>query len=64
MLKKLKRIVLTEEQIDREIYKIQNLIKIYEKVDKKTNKEQVLMYLNGKLDTLNWIKEVEDIWKH
>lgn len=64
MLKKLKRIVLTEEQIDREIYKIQNLIKIYEKVDKKTNKEQVLMYLNGKLESLNWIKEVAIIWKH
>ena len=55
MIEKVKTVILTEEQINREISRIQNLIKMY----KKTDKEEVLMYLKGKLETLNWIKEVQ-----
>lgn len=52
MLEKLKTIVLTEEQVDREIYRIQNLIQV-------SDTEEALMYLNGKLESLNWIKKVQ-----
>ncbi len=55
MEEKLKTIILTEEQINKEISRIQNLIKMY----KKTDKGNVLMYLKGKLETLNWVKEVQ-----
>lgn len=55
MNEKLKTIILTEQQVNREIYRIQNLVGIY----KKTGKEEVLMYLKGKLETLNWIREVK-----
>lgn len=54
MIEKVKTIILMGEQIDIEICRIQNLIEIYKKQDK----EKVLMFLNGKLETLKWIKEV------
>ena len=51
----MKTIVLTEEQIEIEIYRIKELIEIY----KKTDKKEMLIYLDGKLESLNWIKEVQ-----
>ena len=55
MIEKVKTIILMEEQIEKEIYRIQSLIEVYKKADK----EEVLMYLKGKLETLNWVKEVQ-----
>jgi hypothetical protein len=54
MRERLKTIILIEDKIDAEIDRTERLIKLYEK----NNKENVLMYLKGVLETLKWIKEV------
>ncbi|CDB32115.1 unknown [Clostridium sp. CAG:575] len=54
MRERLKTIILIEDKIDAEIDRTERLIKLYEGNDK----ENVLMYLKGVLETLKWIKEV------
>ena len=54
MRERLKTIILIEDKIDAEIDRTERLIKLYEK----NNKENVLMYLKGELETLKCIKEV------
>lgn len=54
MRERLKTIILIEDKIDAEIDRTERLIKLSEG----NNKENVLMYLKGVLETLKWIKEV------